>query len=167
MTFQLRKSRRDPGSPICSNCCTVTYKQRWTLSFGHGQFRRFKTQRILKPGDRWLCQAGHDRNEYEKVASERNSVIEDNENAQETVVQRAKLVCSDYDSETGKDQFTNTKRVHNLTKKCFISESVVEELSEEDHAWCPDIMTPKKKPYRLVDDWNTDWTPGRFDNADE
>merc|ERR1719414_1956292 len=146
MTFQLRKSRRDPGSPICSNCCTVTYKQRWTLSFGHGQFRRFKTQRILKPGDRWLCQAGHDRNEYEKVASERNSVIEDDENAQETVVQRAKLVCSDYDSET---------------------ESAAEEISEEDHAWCPDIMTPKKKPYRLVDDWNTDWTPGRFDNADE
>ena len=91
MTFQLRKSRRDPGSPICSNCCSVTYKQRWTLSFGHGQFRKFKTQRILKPGERWLCQAGHDQDEYEKVVSD------EEKDEQEPIVQRAKLVCTYYE----------------------------------------------------------------------
>ena len=102
MTFQLRKSRRDPGSPICSNCCSVTYKQRWTLSFGHGQFRKFKTQKILEPGERWLCQAGHDQDEYEKVVSDEEK---DGQEPQEPIVQRAKLVCSDYDSETGKKRF--------------------------------------------------------------
>merc|ERR1711862_233452 len=143
MTFQLRKSRRDPGSPICSNCCSVTYKQRWTLSIGHGQFRKFKTQRILKPGERWLCQAGHDQDEYEKVVSDEEK---DGQEPQEPIVQRAKLVCSDYDSET---------------------ESVVEELADDDNMRSPDLMTPKKNPYQLVDDWNNDWTPGIFDNADE
>ena len=50
----------------------------------------------MKPGERWLCQAGHDQDEYEKVVSE------EEKDGQGPIVQRAKLVCSDYDSETGK-----------------------------------------------------------------
>ena len=49
----------------------------------------------------------------------------------------------------------------------IVTESVVEELADDDNMWSPDLMTPKKNPYQLVDDWNNDWTPGIFDNADE
>ena len=56
----------------------------------------------MKPGERWLCQAGHDQDEYEKVVSDEEK---DGQEPQEPIVQRAKLVCSDYDSETGKKRF--------------------------------------------------------------
>ena len=103
MTFTLRKSRRNPGSHICSSCPCESYKERWTRSCGHGQSRRFSTQRNLQPGERWLCAGGHDQIEYEKVSSAENSF---EESKTQTIVQRAKLVSSDYESEDS-DQIEN------------------------------------------------------------
>ena len=97
MTFPLRRSRRNPGSQICTSCPCETYKERWTRSCGHGESRRFSTQRNLQPGERWLCAGGHDQIEYEKVSSAENSFAETK--VTQTIVQRAKLVSSDYESE--------------------------------------------------------------------
>ena len=55
-------------------------------------------------------------------------------------------------------------RIIEIIKIELFSESI--EISGDDENWCPDLKSPAKSPYRMVDTWNNDWSPGKFESVD-